>query len=112
MGCTDARLCFVCSEANRFPVGTIMEKNVAFRGGQLFGHSYWRFLLSKIKDGTIDLRSEKERTAAKTHEDAVLFDNSLFPRSLFLSSQWVTHQVPFSEIADAYRVFDSRELGV
>jgi threonine dehydrogenase-like Zn-dependent dehydrogenase len=69
-------------DTNMFPLGQLMEKNITFRGGQLFAHKYWNFLLSKIEDGTIDV------------------------------TPWFTHVVPLEECSEAYKLFDEKEDGV
>lgn len=65
--------------ANEYPVGPQMEKSITVRGGQVFVQKYWRYLLSQIQSGAIDLT--------------------------FLLS----HRGDFERIADAYAAFDQRQ---
>jgi len=41
---------------NGFPIGALMEKALTLRGGQLYCQKYWKFLLEKIADGSVDIR--------------------------------------------------------
>jgi len=66
------------ADCNRFPLGQLMEKAITLRGGQLYCQTYWKYLLDKIADGSIDLRP------------------------------WITHQAALAQAPEAYRIFDEK----
>ncbi len=67
--------------ANQFPIGPLMEKGITMRGSQVFVQKYWKELLGHIESGRMD------------------------PSFLW------THEMPFSRIADAYKIFDEKDDG-
>jgi threonine dehydrogenase-like Zn-dependent dehydrogenase len=69
------------SKANGFPIGAMMEKGLTMRGGQVFVQKYWKELLGYIEQGKVD--------------------------PTFV----ITHTMPITQTAEAYRMFDRKEDG-
>jgi len=65
--------------ANHFPIGAMMEKSITVRGGQVFVQRYWKKLLQYIEDGKVD------------------------------PSFVISHTMPFTQAAEAYRMFDQHQ---
>ena len=62
-----------------FPIGEVMEKNLTIRAGNCNHRKYIPLLLPKVQDGTFDLAS------------------------------FITHEVPFKNVVEAYEHFDKKE---
>jgi threonine dehydrogenase-like Zn-dependent dehydrogenase len=69
--------------ANHFPIGSLMEKAITLRGGQVYVQKYWRDVLKKIEEG--------------------VFDPTVV----------ISHQMPFEKCAEVYKQFaDHKTLKV
>lgn len=68
--------------ANQFPVGAMMEKGLTLRSGQVHVQRYWHDLLRRVQSGEID--------------------------PTFV----ITHHLPLSRAAEAYRIFDQKAHNV
>jgi len=65
--------------ANEFPIGAMMEKNITVRGGQVHVQAYWNQLLDYIQQGKVD------------------------------PSFVISHRMSLDEADKAYRIFDKKE---
>jgi len=65
--------------ANQFPIGALMEKNLTVRGGQVHVQAYWNQLLDYIQQGKVD------------------------------PSFVISHRMSLDDAAKAYHIFDKKE---